>query len=246
MTTGKIIGLLGLYSLISPLLSADAPKSSLEDQLSAAYPVVRLSRDNLTVTQQGTIFTVNKANIGTSNTTLVPSVATYRDGQIKTGKVGRFVKLAQKNPDLHIGDKVYLVKIDVKDQAINFSVQTCDACDFTPISTGLARAVVSFVFPKEVLEAADMNKIQRTVAEVFTPAAAAAPAQQSAGQPQIPQGQATPDQQPATNIEVGQTPEQVLSILGPPLRKATIGPKEIYFYKDMKITFQNGKVSDVE
>jgi hypothetical protein len=38
----------------------------------------------------------------------------------------------------------------------------------------------------------------------------------------------------------------VTAAFGDPVRKAIIGTKEIYFYKDMKVTFTSGKVSDVE
>jgi hypothetical protein len=47
-------------------------------------------------------------------------------------------------------------------------------------------------------------------------------------------------------IKVGQTPEQVVAALGQPLKKAKTSTREIYFYKDLKITFVNGKVKDVE
>ena len=48
------------------------------------------------------------------------------------------------------------------------------------------------------------------------------------------------------SIDLGQTLDQVTGALGPPLRKATVGAKTIYFYKDMKVTFTGGKVSDVQ
>jgi hypothetical protein len=34
--------------------------------------------------------------------------------------------------------------------------------------------------------------------------------------------------------------------MGEPVRKAAVGSKEIWFYKDMKITFENGKLTDVQ
>ena len=48
------------------------------------------------------------------------------------------------------------------------------------------------------------------------------------------------------NVDVGQTIDQVTAAFGQPLRKANVGPKTIYFYKDMKVTFTGGKVSDVQ
>jgi hypothetical protein len=47
-------------------------------------------------------------------------------------------------------------------------------------------------------------------------------------------------------IKLGQTPEEVVAILGLPEKKVDLGTKLIYTYKDMKIVFVDGKVADVE
>ncbi|HEY6392519.1 MAG TPA: hypothetical protein VIX89_14650 [Bryobacteraceae bacterium] len=47
-------------------------------------------------------------------------------------------------------------------------------------------------------------------------------------------------------ISLGQTIDQVVAILGNPLQIADLGAKKIYKFKDMKITFVNGRVSDVQ
>ena len=48
------------------------------------------------------------------------------------------------------------------------------------------------------------------------------------------------------NIEIGQTIDQVTAALGAPTKTVDLGAKKIYVYKDMKITFTSGKVSDVQ
>lgn len=47
-------------------------------------------------------------------------------------------------------------------------------------------------------------------------------------------------------ISVGQTIDEVTASLGFPLTIIDLGAKKIYKYQDMKITFKDGKVSDVE
>jgi hypothetical protein len=47
-------------------------------------------------------------------------------------------------------------------------------------------------------------------------------------------------------IEAGQTPDQVKAALGQPDKMVNLGAKQIWVYKDLKVTFLNGKVSDVE
>jgi hypothetical protein len=51
---------------------------------------------------------------------------------------------------------------------------------------------------------------------------------------------------PPPTVALGQTPEEVVAALGQPLKKAKVGTKEIYFYKDLKVSFLNGKVKDIQ
>jgi hypothetical protein len=55
-----------------------------------------------------------------------------------------------------------------------------------------------------------------------------------------------PADTPPPTIAVGQTKEQVTAAFGQPVKAAKIGAKDIFYYKDMKVTFMNGKVSNVE
>lgn len=59
------------------------------------------------------------------------------------------------------------------------------------------------------------------------------------------QAQQGPPPEPQ-QIEKGQTPEQVKSAIGQPDKIVNLGAKQIYVYKDIKVTFVNGKVSDVQ
>ncbi len=47
-------------------------------------------------------------------------------------------------------------------------------------------------------------------------------------------------------VSEGQTIDQVVAALGQPVKKAKVATKEIYYYKDLKVTFVNGKVKDVQ
>jgi ATP:corrinoid adenosyltransferase len=55
-----------------------------------------------------------------------------------------------------------------------------------------------------------------------------------------------PADTPPPTIAIGQTKAQVTAAFGQPARMAKVGVKEIFYYKDMKVTFTNGKVSNVE
>ena len=77
--------------------------------------------------------------------------------------------------------------------------------------------------------------------------AAAAPATQSAMAP-IPPPPPPADAPPPApkTIAKGQTREVVVAILGQPSKVVKLGSKEIDVYPDMKVTFVNNKVTDVE
>jgi hypothetical protein len=130
---------------------------------------------------------------------------------------------------------------------------------------------IKFPFPKGA--APQVDDFVKTVSEVITvqppddqgqsgqneqggqgdqggqPAQSAAPAPAPAAAPApAPPPEIAPPPPPADapTISIGQTKDQVTATFGQPVKTAKLGAKEIYYYKDMKVTFTNGKVSDVE
>jgi hypothetical protein len=123
---------------------------------------------------------------------------------------------------------------------------------------------IKFAFPRGSVPPVD--DFVKTVSEVITvqpaddskggqneqasqPAQAPAPAMSPAAPPApmaaIPPPPPPTDVPPPT-IAIGQTKDQVTTAFGQPVRLAKLGAKEIFYYKDMKVTFTNGKVSNVE
>jgi hypothetical protein len=90
-------------------------------------------------------------------------------------------------------------------------------------------------------QAADQaeQEVASTAGGPAAPAAAEAPAAPAAAVAPAPAAA------PAT-ISLGQTPDQVTAGMGAPTRIIDLGARKIYVYKDMKITFKDGKVSDVQ
>ena len=109
-----------------------------------------------------------------------------------------------------------------------------------------------------VLKVQDDNLIDRNTGEEWVrmlDASANAPEAASAPPPPPPPSpmpEIAPPPPPADatppTIALSQTIDQVTSAFGQPQRKAAAGPKEIFFYTDlkMKVTFTNGKVSSIE
>ena len=93
------------------------------------------------------------------------------------------------------------------------------------------------------VQPADDKGDSQTASKDAAPAAAPTPAAPMAAIAPPP----PPADAPPPSIEVGQTKDQVTAGFGQPTRTAKLaGTKEIYFYKDMKVTFLNGKVSKIE
>ncbi|HEY6343240.1 MAG TPA: hypothetical protein VIY49_17235 [Bryobacteraceae bacterium] len=165
-----------------------------------------------------------------------------------------------------MGEKVYVTKIDVKD-GINFAVVS-DA-----INNVVYKAEVRFQFPKGT--APDSAKADQLAGEVFTisqdnpqggggaaggqapagqtPAPAAAPAPAPEPQPaalppiEPPPPPTDAPAAPPPTVSLGMTIDQVVAILGQP--KLIVEPtknKKIYTYPALKVTFVDGKVSDVQ
>ncbi len=87
---------------------------------------------------------------------------------------------------------------------------------------------------------------QQDAAAPSQPASAPAAAPAPADAPPPPIEAPPPPPPDPVSIAAGQTIDQVTAALGQPVKKAKIGTKEIYYYKDLKVTFVNGKVTDVQ
>src|ERR1700728_2027355 len=164
-----------------------------------------------------------------------------------------------------VGDKVYPMKIDVNlgKDTVTLEVVACDTCNKTdPPSYNKANVV--FQFPKGSLAGAAAGGVEDTIGQVLSVSSEDAQQDQGGQQQGGDQGgqqqggqQAGQDQgqQPAAaqpaqaepaSIEKGMTPDQVEAAMGQPEKKVNLGAKQIYVYKDLKVTFLNGKVSDVQ
>jgi hypothetical protein len=78
--------------------------------------------------------------------------------------------------------------------------------------------------------------------------ASAPPEQAEAPPPPIPPPPPPADEPAAApkTVSLGQTKDVVTANFGQPDKIAKVGTKEIYYYKDFKVTFVNGKVTDVQ
>jgi hypothetical protein len=243
-------------SLAACAAGAQAPVT-LQEQLSAQYRTVKIGPDGEIAGDPGTLLAIqNSGLIGVPFQALALCPAKFKDKVLHLS-VG-FCAGMMQNVSGHFakGAKVYPLKIDVNvaKEKISFQVVGCKVCNHADVAFP-HKAEVVFEFDKGYLEKASASEVEDTIGQVFTittnddqqaaggdnqPAADQQPAQQPAQDSQPAQ-----QQEPAT-VQLGMTTDQVESALGKPDKKFNVGAKQIYVYKDVKVTFQNGQVSDVQ
>jgi hypothetical protein len=243
--------------LCSDLTGQNAPTASLQEQLKAQYKLVKTGTDayGLTVVDPGTVLNVQKGGLlGVSPKNAVFCPAKFQDNDLK-GPNGFCAAMVKQNSRyLQVGTKVYPTKIDVnldKDK-VSFQVMECDSCNGVQ-EPSFYKSEVVFQFAKGSLRNASAPQVEDTIGQVLAIDSGADSQQQNdqgaqnqdnnQGGGQAQQQGPPPEPQ---QIEKGQTPAQVKATLGNPDKIVTLGAKQIYVYKDIKVTFLNGKVSDVQ
>jgi hypothetical protein len=255
------------------VVAQDLPAVPLEDRLKAQYTLVKVGWNSggPAIAEEGTVLVIRKDGILSVPYGDQPVATKYQDGTVRSpsasmigargslmGKVGK----QQTTRLFQVGERVYPSKIAVnlpKDQ-VTISVVACDACNNVSPTT-FYKADVVFQFAKGTLAATSPSQVEDTIAELLN--IDDSPGDQSgaqggnsndddndqqAGNPGGGGGQAqqqalAPEPQ---HIDKGQTPDQVEAVLGQPDKIVNFGSKQIFIYKDLKVTFLNGKVSDVQ
>jgi hypothetical protein len=160
--------------------------------------------------------------------------STIEDGKVT--KSGRGVRGMFAGPDsparrsLKIGERVQIFKIEIDDDLVRFAISTVDEEQvmyrgntvntrfFGAILLPFGEKAMPTVTPEQV--AAALKPVLGTEDEV------------AASQ--------------TKTVSLDQTPEQVKEILGAPDKVIDLKTKVTWVYKDMKVVFVNGKVSDVQ
>jgi len=271
----KLRGLPGIVILavaVFPwlLASAQAPVS-IQEQLAAQYKLVKMGSDTsgYSVVEKGTLLAIQKGGIlavpyGDQNvlankyeggTIHAPSGIAMMGRKSIMGKFGK----EQTTHLFAVGDKVYPMKIDVNvaKDTVTLGIVACDTCNKTDPPT-YNKANVVFQFPKGSLANANAGGVEDVIGQVLSisnddqggqqQGADQGGQQQGGQQGGADQGQQQAEQPAAepASIEKGMTTDQVEAAMGKPEKKVTLGTKQIYYYKDMKVIFLSGKVSDVQ
>jgi hypothetical protein len=237
----------------------------IQQKLEAQFKLTRTTADRTDVVTAGDIVQIHKPGIVMfAVTTPLPATNVYKGGKITQG-FG--TAMGMTNPNITQrrfvqDEKCWVTRIVVQNDGVALDLYSDPYSDVRYYST------LKIAYPdKKTVPPVD--SFLQMVAEVISvapgdnqggqqrgqqggqqaPAAAPAPAQAPAPAPAPMQAIAPPPppaDAPPPTIALGQTKDQVTAGFGQPLRVAKLGTKEIYYYKDMKVTFTSGKVSNVE
>jgi hypothetical protein len=230
-----------VFAGMIPWLAAaaqDTSSAALEQKLKQQY-----KSDLVLVIQKDGI-------VGVSPPTAVVCPTTFKDNALHPPNA--ICLMAVKNNSKLIGSNTKVhptgVSVNLKNEKVSLNIVECDSCNGVQEPSSF-KAQVVFQFPKGYLESAEVDQVQGFIGQVLAEDTGGGDQQQQGGdaqaQQQAPQQNAAPAQAPA-EITLGQTMDQVQASFGQPDKIVNLGPKQIYVYKDLKVTFINGKVVNVQ
>ncbi|MGA2349476.1 MAG: hypothetical protein ABSF70_03505 [Terracidiphilus sp.] len=240
--------------------------AAIQQKLNAEFRLTRTTADRSDIVTAGDVVVIHKPGLLMyAVDSPMPPSNTYKSGRIGQGwgGFGKDLMIGMATPDGGTAadyphrpfvpdEKCWITQIQVQKDGVLFQLYS------DPYDNIRYYANLKIPFPSKK-EVPSVDAASRLVAEVLTvepsddaggqggqsaasiPTPTAAPAPMPEIAPPPP-----PTDAPPPTIALGQTKIQVTAAFGQPLRMAKLGVKEIYYYKDMKVTFTNGKVSNVE
>jgi len=216
-------------------------KKELKNKLTEAYPLTKIGSHGQ-ASEPGIVVVVKVDGITIDpEGDAVNSVTYFENGRLSRPKgfLNGVMSSKRNSSQAAPGDRFYIYGIIVGDKDIGFKLMSVRPIQSTRMGTSrniFFKATPVFRYEEGALETADLAKLKKDFEQVFMPE----------GQAQGTPGQTEASTKPAASIELGQTMDQVKAAFGQPEKIVNLGAKMIFTYKDLKVTFQDGKVIDVQ
>jgi len=211
-------------------------KEAIQEALQAEYQLTKPTNDKTDIITAGSIVVLlkDKVLMVASPATANPCMNTYLDGKITPARVcgtgerikrfGRFSPGSGSAPlpltrNFVSGERFWVTKIDVKQNGVVFDFLT------DPIDNSRYIGELTIPFGGSMPTPDEAVKL---VAQVLGVVAS------------------PPDGSAAPTITLGATIDEVTGTLGQPSKIVVLGNKKTYIYRDLKVTFTDGKVTDVQ
>ena len=251
-----------MVSTVDVVAQALIPVDEIQKQLLELYQTTKATGDNTGIVTAGAVLVLQKDNL-LMNTVdqLVPTPNVYKGGKIVglgalVDGTNLLVKLGHYNPFVNsdqmstaqsaaaatrkfvAGEKFWVTQIETHSDGVKLMLLS------DPISDKRYHATLKLPFAKGSTPSAD--DVAGLVAEVVKI--------DSGDTSQSSESAANSKQQPAAapaaasapkTIGLGQSRDQVIATLGVPTKIIQLGPREIDVYPDLKVTFVQNQVVDV-
>jgi len=213
---------------LAPAVALASSESEVRQALEAKYKLTERSKWTAQVTKPGTVLVVQKSGLQANTPRLMMKPTVIKNGQLESVGGGSFVG-GDSGHTLKVGEKMYLYTIQTSPEAVTLIYGMVDSYERSEKgSTKEQPYQLALRFEYDGgLQAVETEHVIKDVSSFFTTESEAA----SSG---------------VNTVKLGQTPEEVVAVLGAPEKKVDLGKKLIYIYKDMKVVFVDGKVADVE
>jgi hypothetical protein len=212
-----------------------APNSrAMREALVADYPLTQVGQvmfktDYTRITKPGVILAVRLPGIyaDVANTQNAIVNTNYANGQITqaTGFAAAFGGSTAQSRTLNPNEKVYVTDILVKRDAVQIELLTVDVATLGDGMSTRYRAELNVKLPG--LDTMTPHDVKKTIDTVIADPAVASAVE-------------------SKTVKLGMNPDEVKQSLGNPDKIVDLGAKQVFIYKDMKIVFVDGKVSDVQ
>jgi hypothetical protein len=262
----RAFGFAAMILMTGLTLVAQGDPAAIQQKLSMQFKLTTTTADRSDIVTAGDVVAIHKPGLLMySVASPLPPSNSYKNGKIGQGwgGFGKDLAITMKSQDggtaadyprrLFVPEeKCWVTGIQVEKDGVLFQLYSDPYDDIRYY----ANLKIPFPGKKEVPSA---DAAMQMVSEVLTAASQDNQGGQQAAQ--SPSGSVAvsappsmaeivppppPTDAPPPTIAMGQSKIQVTSAFGQPGRVAKLGAKEIYYYKDMKVTFTNGKVSNVE
>jgi hypothetical protein len=234
--------------------------AAIQKQMVSLYPTAKATADGTDLVSAGAVLVLQKDHLLMCKVDQPVTTANfYKNGAINQAGIGGLFKAM--NVLSHFGGQAGVPQgvpsVDTREFVagekffVTYIVTAPDGVTFTlmsdPIKDQRYKSTLKVLFPKGAVPSPD--DAAALVAEVIK---IDAPADASSGQSAGAAGQgaagggaaAAPAQ--TKTISIGQTRDEVVAAFGVPSKVVHLGTKEIDYFADMKVTFVQNKVTNVE
>lgn len=217
-----------LLLLMVPGLAVSADKKELGAAIEAKYELTSRSMLTGQVKKPGTVLYVTQSGIQANKPSAIAKATVIEDGELELKGGGSFIS-GDSGKTLEVGDEMYLYNYQVKKNYVNFLLGTVKSYE---MQVGNSRKMQPYQLALQLkysggIADIGVDRILDDLAGYFSTVKEVANSD-------------------TNTLRLGQSPEEVIEVMGPPNKRVELGSKMIFTYDDLKVVFEDGSVADVQ